>query len=348
MSSASGDGAVDPTGASEPDGPDPQRSGARERVQPRPGVTALLALYPAAWRRRYGDELDALIVDMHADGRSTGWRVRADLVRASTRERFHGGRGDDPSGRIRGGSSLVLWAWALFVVAGVIVAKTSEHWQRALPGHPSSIADVAFRSLTAAAVTVALLVTAGIALALPGATRFLRDGGWPQVRSRALIAVTLTVVAAPATVALVVWAHRLTVLDRNGHDALYAGAFLCWAALVADALLAWTAVATRIARGMPCGRGGLRAQARLAPIVAILMAAMTAATVGWWAVVGHDDAAALTGGPVAAHESAFVPQLVLATALMLIATTIAAVGAARADAGRRQLRRTTSGRPQPS
>jgi hypothetical protein len=340
MNSGSGDSAVEPSHGNEPGGASPQRA-ARKHVQPRPSATALLALYPAAWRRRYGDELDALIVDMHADGRDTGWRVRADLVRASTRERLRGARRDEPSRRIRGGSSLVLWAWALFVLAGAIVAKTSEHWQRALAGRPSSIANVAnvaFGGLTAVAVTVALLVTAGIVVALPSATRFLRDGGWPRVRSRALIAATLTVVAATATVVLVVWAHRLNVLDRNGHDRLYTGAFLCWAALVAAALLAWTAVATGIARGMPCGRVALRAQARLAPIVAILMAAMTAATVGWWAIVGHDSPAALTGGPVAAHGSAFVPQLVVATALMLIATTIAVIGAARADAARRQLR----------
>jgi hypothetical protein len=346
MSSDSGDSAVQPSHGNEPVGPGPQRSGARKHVQPGPGATALLALYPAAWRRRYGDELDALIVDMHADGRGTGWRVRADLVRASARERLHGGRGDDPTGRVRGGSSLVLWAWALFVLAGAIVAKTSEHWQRGLPGHPSSIAEIAFRALTAVAVTVALLVAAGIALALPSATRFLRDGGWPRVRSRVLIAATLTVVAAPATLALVAWAHRLTVLDRNGHDGLYAGAFLCWAALVAGALLAWTAVATGIARAMPCGRGVLRSQARLAPVVAVLMVAMTAATVGWWAIVGHDSPAALTGGPAADHGSAFVPQLVVATALMLVATTIAIVGAVRAEAALRQLRRTSSGRSQ--
>jgi hypothetical protein len=347
MSSGSGDSPVEPSGGNEAGGAGPQRSGTHKHVQPRPGATALLALYPAAWRRRYGDELDALIVDMHADGRNTGWRVRADLVRASARERLRGARRDEPSRRIRGGSSLVLWAWALFVLAGAIVAKTSEHWQRALPGHPSSIANVAFAGLTAVAVTVALLVTAGIALALPGATRFLRDGGWPRVRSRALIAATLTVVAATATVVLVAWAHRLTVLDRNGHDRLYTGAFLCWAALVAAALLAWTAVATGIARGISCGRVALRAQAGLAPIVAVLMAAMTAATVGWWAIVGHDSPAALTGGPAAAHGSAFVPQLVVATALMLIATSIAVVGAARAGAALRQLRSTTSGRPQP-
>jgi hypothetical protein len=332
MSAGRGDSAVEPSHGNEPGGPGPQRRGNHADVRPNPGPTTLLALYPAAWRQRYGDELDALIVDMHADGRDTGGRVRADVLRAATRERLRGGHRGEPSPRIRGGSSLVLWAWALFVLAGAIVAKTSEHWQRGVSGQPGSIARVAFGGLTAVAVTAAVLVAAGIALALPGATRFLREGGWPRIRSRALIAATLTVVAVPATVVLVAWAHRLTGLDRSGHDDLYAGAFLCWAALVAAALLAWTAVATGIARGMQCGRAVLRAQALLAPAVAILMAVMTVATVAWWAILGRDSPAALTGGSAAAHGSAFVPQLVVAAALMLIATTIAALGAARADA----------------
>lgn len=338
MSSHRGDGALEPadgdepTHVNEPGSPGPERADHPAHARQTPGPTTLLALYPAAWRRRYGSELDALIVDMHADGRDTGWRVGADVLRAAARERLRGGHHGDPSRRISGGASLVLWAWALFVVAGAIVAKTSEHWQRALPGPPSSIANFAYGGLTAVAIMAATLVTIGIALTLPAATRFLREGGWPRIRFRALVAATLTVLAAPATVALVTWAHRLTVLDRNGHDAMYTGAFLCWAALIVAALLAWTAVATAVARGMQCGRALLRAQALLAPIVALLMAAMTVATVAWWAVVGHDSPAVLTGGSADVHGSAFVPQLVVAAALMLIATAIAALGAARADA----------------
>jgi hypothetical protein len=331
MSSGRGDRAREPIPGDEPSSSGPHCPGNRAEVRPTPGPTALLALYPAAWRRRYGDELDALVVDMHADGRDTGWRVRADVLRAAARERLRGHRGE-PSRRIRAGASLVLWAWALFALAGAVVAKTSEHWQQALPGHSSSIANVAFKGLTVLAVTAAALVAAGIAVTLPAAMRFLRDGGWARIHRRGLAAAALTVVAATTTVVLVAWAHRLTAVDRNGHDGLYAGAFLCWAALVAAAVLAWTAVATGIARGMRCGRAVLHAEALLAPVIAVLMAAMTAAMVVWWAIVGHDRPAALTGGSAAGHESALVVRLVVAVVLMLVATTIAAVGAARADA----------------
>jgi hypothetical protein len=339
MNSGRADDAAEPADGDEPRSPGPHRPVNRPRVRSAPGPIALLALYPAAWRRRYGDELDALILDMHADGRDTGWRVRADVLRAVAREHLGGGQRGDPSRRIEGGASLVLWAWAVFVLAGAIVAKTTEHWQRSLSGHPASIAEVAFGGLIVVAAAAAVLVAAGIALTLPAAIRLLREGGWSRIRSRTLVAAALTVAAVAATIVLVAWAHRVTVLDRNGHDSLYAGVFLCWAALVGATVLAWTAVATGIARGLRCGRAVLCAHALLAPVVTVLMAVMTAATVAWWAIVGHNSPAALTGGASAAQASAIVPQLVVAGALMLIATTIAAVGAARADAALPELQR---------
>jgi hypothetical protein len=295
-----------------------------------PGAGMLLLLYPAAWRRRYGDELDALIVDMQADRGRERWRIRADLIASAIRVRLQGP--GDAGRRIVSGGSLVLWAWALFVLAGAIVAKTSEHWQRVLPGHAGPAARVAFDGLTVAAIGSAALVAAGITLTLPATGRFLRDGGWPRVRTRALAAVALTAGVVPALVAISAWAHGLTDAERNGHDVLYGAAVVGWGALAAACLLAWTAVATRIAGELRCRRGVLCAQAVIAPVVAITMAAMTIATLAWWAIVARRSPAALTGGSTAAHPTALVPQLALAALLMVVATCIAAIGAARADA----------------
>ena len=296
---------------------------------PTPGAGMLLALYPAAWRRRYGDELDALIVEMHADGGRARWRVRADLVVSAARVRLQGG--GDPGQRIRSGSSLVLWAWALFVLAGAIIVKTTEHWQQALPARTGSGAQAAFDGLAVAAIVCAVLIAGAIAMMLPATARFVRDGGWPLIRTRALTAIVLSVIVVPALAAISLWAHGLTAAQRNGHDALYGAAVLCWAALAAACLLAWTALATRCARELQTPRATLRVQALIAPVVAIAMVAMTVATGVWWVVVGHDAPGALTGGSGAAHPSALVAPLVVAVVLMLVATVVAAVGAVRAD-----------------
>ncbi len=298
-----------------------------------PGPTTLLALYPATWRRRYGDELDALILDMHADGRDTGPRMRGDLLRSAVRQRLRGT--GDPSRRVRGGTSLVLWAWALFVIAGAILAKTSEHWQQALPG--ASAAHVAFSVLQVVAFAAAALIAGGIGLSLPAVWRLLREGGWGRIRGRTVTAVILTVVVIAATVAVSAWGHGLSSADRNGHDHIYAAAFVGWGALVAACLFAWTSVATRIASDIRSDRRVLRAQAWIAPAVAVAMTAMTAAALVWWAVVGADAPGALTGGSTVAHPSPVVPRLLAAAVLMAIATAVAMAGAARAEGARAEL-----------
>jgi hypothetical protein len=292
-----------------------------------PGPTTLLALFPAAWRRRYGDELDALILDMHADGRNTGTRMRVDLLRSAAREWLRGG--GDPSRRIRGGGSLVLWAWALFVIGGAILAKTSEHWQQALPGQAG--AHVAFSVLKVVAFVASAAVALGIALPLPAVWRLLREGGWTRIRGRAVGAAVLTVAVAAATVSLSTWAHGLSSVDRNGHDHIYAAAFVGWSALAAACLFAWTSVATRIASEIHCDRLVLRTEAWLAPVVAVAMMAMTAAALVWWAVVGAHAPGVLTGGSALAHPSPVVLRLVVAAVLMVTATAVAMVGATRAE-----------------
>ena len=286
----------------------------------------LLRFYPKGWRVRYGEELRALIVDM-SDGGRVAWRMRADVATAGVRERLRGGG----IGDARGGGRLVLWAWALFVLAGAIVAKSSEHWQSELPAGGHAAATAAFTALVAIAIAASVLVLAGIALAVPSLVAFLRAGGWPRVRAPILAAGALTVALGAATVALAAWAHGLTPRARNGHDALYGAAFLTWVALAAASLLAWTRAATFTADQLSLSPTTLQLHARLARAVAFAMATMTAATIVWWAVVASSPAA-LTGGPPSSHASAAVPSLIVAVIVMLLATGLGGVGARRAAA----------------
>jgi hypothetical protein len=296
-------------------------------------IARLLWCYPAPWRARYGDELEGLILDM-SDGPRVPWRVRADVVGAGGRERLRaaGLIGDGPaSSRVRAGAVLVMWAWALFVLAGAVLAKSTEHWQSAMPaGAGHSTATATFTTLIAVAVVAAVLVLAGIGLAVPSLLSFLRGGGWRDIRARVLTASWLTAALIAATVGLAAWAHGLTPRARNGHDSLYGAAFLAWAALCSGTLLAWTAAAARTARHLHLATWTLRLQARLAAAATAAMGVIVAATVVWWAVVATASPAALTGGPDVGHAWALVPQLVLAMAIMVAATGLGAAGALRA------------------
>lgn len=290
----------------------------------------LLRCYPRRWRSRYGEELQALVVDM-SDGGRVSWRMRADLACAGLRQRLRAaGVGADgtPDAQARGGAGLVLWAWALFVFAGALVQKTSEHWQQGLPGG-HRVASVAFDVLIGVAVLASLLVLAGIALAAPSLLRLLGDGGWPRIRRRIRTAGVATVIVIAATVGLVLRAHGLSAHQRAGADAVYAGAFAVWALLGLGVLLAWTAAAVRTERCLQLPVRRLGVQVRLAAVVAGAMGVMTAATAVWWIAVGERAPAALTGSH-AVHASAAVPQLILALVLMLLASGLSGFGARQA------------------
>ena len=84
-----------------------------------------------------------------------------------------------PRDRARGAASLVLWAWALFILGGVDRAEDLRALgQDVLPAGHHGIAKLAFGALVAVAVVGGLLVLPGIALALPALVRRLRAGGW--------------------------------------------------------------------------------------------------------------------------------------------------------------------------
>ncbi len=292
----------------------------------------LTRAYPPAWRARYGEELAELILDMSEGGRIP-WRLRADVVAAGGRERLRAaglGDGERPADRVRSGTGLVLWAWALFVAAGAIVQKTSEHWEGALPTGSHPLAGGAFATLLYVAVATAILLAAAVAWAAPRLVELVRAGRAPGLRRRALIAAGATLVLAAATLALVLWARGLSGRQRDGHDTAYAVGFLAWAALGAACLIASTAAIARAARCLELRPVALRRQAGLTAAVAGAMAVMTAATATWWASVGAAAPAALTGGGASAHPTALVPRLVLALALMLLATALGGAGARRA------------------
>jgi hypothetical protein len=248
-------------------------------------MSRLVRLYPAAWRARYGSELEDLIAAMRADGHRA-WRLALDVARGAGRERLRATRGRD-------GLLMVLWAWALTVVAGGGLQKTTEH---------------ATPLLAVAAVTAAVLVAAGIALALPATVRFLRSD-FAAVREPALTAAGLSVVALLALTGLVAWASRLGGAARDGHDAAYAAAFIATGLLCAAALAGWTALAATLARRITLPRGVQRAQSLLAAAVALTLPAIT---------IG----AALT--PASALQ--LIPTLTALTA----ATALAATGAVQA------------------
>jgi hypothetical protein len=296
-------------------------------------VRFLLRCYPRAWRERYGEELETLLAQMRTDGVATH-RAQMDIVRAGVAERLLSsglaGDGAPPKTQATSGSLLVLCAWAMFVVGGVLVQRFSEHWRQFTPSSARALPTGAFQTLTIAAFAGSGMVIAGGACALPRVLDYLRAGGWPEVRHRVLSASVASLLAFAAGTGLVLWAHRLDAYQRNGHDSLYGLAFIAVALLATAALAAWTAAIVATARRTMLPATLLKVEVGVAAAVSLTMLVMSAATGTWFLAMAIRAPWALREHARVSGASGLDAPLVAALALMAIASMLAGVGTFRA------------------
>lgn len=302
-------------------------------MSPRESAGHWLRFYPRTWRERYGEELQELILATSGEG-PLPWRVRADLLRAGARERLRGigfgGGGIAPARRARAGVLLVLCAWALMIVGGAIMQRFSENWREVTPAIDQGLPRGAYAALTAAALLAGLCVLAGIALVLPRFLALLRSGGWSDLRALMGRALEATALAVLATLAVYLWSRQLDAAQRNGHDLAYAIGFLVWGAAGVICLAFWTAVAVKAAGRIELGRRLLKALSVLAVGAAGFMTASTLAAALWWGALASSAQWALSDAPIGSSAAPVIIPLLVAGALMALASCLAIGGAAYA------------------
>lgn len=298
-----------------------------------------LRAYPPAWRARYGEELEDLLAQSTADGRALR-RARLDLLRAGARERLRSwGLGGEPSATMRAktGVLLVFCGCAVFVLAALVLQKSSEHWQSFAPGAAHALPSVAFEVLLVIAVIAGALVLAAGACALPALSELLRAGGWKRIAGHVARAAGVSALTLVAVAGLVFWAHHLSADQRDGRDSLYALAFIVCGLLVAASIATWTAAVLATFRLLQLSRRLLELEIALAAVLGAAMFAMTAAAATWWASLALRAPWALHERAAGAHASALSPQLLAAMLLMSVATSLAGVGVLQALRARPQL-----------
>jgi hypothetical protein len=292
----------------------------------------LLRVYPPAWRRRYGEELQAVIVQA-SDGGRVSWRIRLNVLSAGTRERIRAA-GLEPDGspadRVRASALLILCAWALFVLGAMVVGKSSEHWQDAVPSGGSSLASVAYTVLVVAACCGSALVLGGLAAAVPSFVRFLRIGGWRPVRRPLGRAAVFAGALVAATAVLALWGASLDSHQREGGDFAYAIAFVAWALWLVATIATLTAAAVAIAKQVEFPDRVLRLEAWLGAGTALAMATISAAAIVWWVALADAAPWFFSGHTAAEGGSALSPQLFVAVAIMVVGTLLGGWGARQA------------------
>lgn len=232
---------------------------------------ATLALYPVAFRRRYGDEMLALVEDSPPSSRTTFDLLRGALV-AHARPPAGISATLSSEDRLRATSSGVLACWIAFAAGGFGFYKTTE-------GHSFSTAGDAHLAIGGAHVAIqALAVLASIAV-LSGALPLVFAAARQSRRARAVrkatgLAVGAVALFAISTAAFVAFANSAESLS-DGASGL---AFSAWilVGLVSGAVCAFAGgsglFATRVRRR------GLVAALTCGTLVTAAMALMALAT----------------------------------------------------------------------
>ncbi len=279
----------------------------------------LLRIYPKVWRNRYGEELRTLIKESRADRPRA--RIVSNLLATGLIERFRSvgivGRRLSFQDRTMDGVLRVLWGWIFFLVGGIGIAKGSEYWSNALPASLRGLPSNAYRTLVWASLIGGGLVVLGITMASGKLLTFLRNGGWPKVKTPILRALLLTLIATGALSAIAYWAHRLSFAQRNGTNHRYGAAILCFIFLFLGALIAWAVAATQIARAISMPRRLLSFEAILSVAVAASMVVMTIAVAVWWIALAH-DAPWYFADTAPGSEGTTLPLNILTESILLI------------------------------
>jgi hypothetical protein len=286
-----------------------------------------LALYPLAYRRRYGDEMTALIEDSEP---SSGAVI--DLLRGAVRAHLRpepavaGEVGADDRRRL--GLSAVLLCWILFSAAGLGLYKTTE--SRSFEGGigGGGVLHLAHLAIQVLAGLASLAVVLGATPLVLAALRQGRERPAARHATRLACACVATFVA--ATVALVVIAAAALGLSA-GVEALVLAA---WSLLALACGVGCALAARRGLFAIAVPRRALDLATGCAALVAVAMAAIVVLA-GVYLVallVGSPELAGEPNGPLGVPSAAV--SLAIQLAAMFTFALPAGLGARRALAAR--------------
>ncbi len=278
-----------------------------------------LSLYPLAFRRRYGDELSALLEDAPPRMLAVLDLLRGAIL-AHLRPTAAGGAPVDPSDRLRASASGQLACWVAFAAAGFGFYKTTEEEPFAAAGHAHHLLGGTYLAVQALAVLASVAVILG---ALPLILAAL-------ARARAEPRLRRLVSLPPLAVLVFVGLTRVLLLahpEPADHTSTVGGiAFIIWgvAGLACGAVCVVAARAALFAVAVP--RWRLLAAYACGTLVTVAMAAITLAVM-LYAIALFADASSLAAsgnGPfqlVSVGVSLVVQLVVMALTATLAATS---------------------------
>lgn len=240
-----------------------------------------LALYPLAYRRRYGKEMEALVEDAGASPRAV-----ADLLRGALLAHLRPELGLEeqlgPDDRLRLGLSSILLCWVVFSAAGLGLYKTTEDHPFTRLADAHGLVGAVHTAIQVLALLAAAAVAVGAAPLIVLALRQARDRR--TVERATVLAVGCLVVFGLATAALVVIANLPPAPGRD----LDAAGLAIWT-MIALACGLGCALAARVGLlAITVPREFLRVASACAGVVVIGMFGISLATAVYLIALLHE------------------------------------------------------------
>jgi len=288
--------------------------------------------YPAAWRERYGEDLLEYLDDSYGDSRLP-LRAALSLARSGTWQRCREvglvGDATAPDVRLRAGALSVLGAWMIFVVAGSIFAKYSEHWDAVTPAASRALPSTAMTVMQGAAFAGATLCVVAGLMTSRSFWRWARPLGVRGTLRQVRPALLAGFVATSTSAVVIEVAHHLSSSQRNGGVAWYQVVGLAWMFTLVGCLITGYACVARIVMRLDYSEREMVVLSRLAAGVASLMVVVLASLIVWWVAIARVANSFLTTGFMGVSANSIPLPMVTVALTMAVGLFIAGWGVRR-------------------
>ena len=283
----------------------------------------VLGLYPLAFRRRYGQEMEALLEQTPARATTVLDLLRGALV-AHLRPPAAVAGFVAPADRVRASVSAVLASWVAFAAAGFGFYKTTEDASFSAAGYTHPLLGDAHGTVQGLAALGSVAVLLG---ALPLVLTALKAAHQePRLRSGVSVPFVAVLVFAVLTGALVVAAHAG---HSRGPTSAGGAVFIGWGLAGLACGAACVVAARKVLFAVPMPRWQLITAFAGAALAAVAMVAITLST-ALYAAALPIDAGHLAGTPNGPFQSLSAStSLVVQAVVMALAATLAVTATLR-------------------
>ena len=281
---------------------------------------AALRVYPLAYRRRYGDEMRALLEEQPPRARTVLDLLRGALI-AHLRPAESPAGALDAGERIRATASGVLMCWVIFAAAGFAYYKTTEDSPFSAAAHAHPLLRDAHMAVQVVALAASGMVVLGaLPLILAAVARARRD---PRAWRTVALPLVPVIVFAILTIVVVGLAHTH---NPGYHSGTTYGIATAWGIAGIACGVACVLACRGALFATPVAPGRLRAALVYGALVTVAMTVITVATAIYAIALAADAAhlAATPNGPfqvLSTLVSLVVVLIVMALAALLAWTT---------------------------